>query len=192
MLSVKPLPFSKPLPTLGAARMYLRDDEWQGRVADLMSKASLVAIRSGLTEGFWWEFRRCAKYLYPERLVVLIAYTGKEYQRFCEQMFRHTRIALPPEPAGGKWAGSLRGLVWFESDWTPHFQRFDRKFLRASATAPLVSMFKRALRPVFGQLRVPWSKPGISWWRAYLTFLFSLMFLGLALVIVLALAGQLQ
>ncbi|MCB1760036.1 MAG: hypothetical protein KDI68_09705 [Gammaproteobacteria bacterium] len=45
------------LPPLGAAREYLRGDEWQGAVARLMVEAETLIFVLGETEGLAWEFR---------------------------------------------------------------------------------------------------------------------------------------
>ncbi len=41
------------LPTLGAARLYVADDEWRHRVTELMTRADLLVFRAGTTSALW-------------------------------------------------------------------------------------------------------------------------------------------
>ena len=59
------------LPELGAARVYVVDDQWRGVVTTWMSEAALVVFRAGETEGLWWEIEealaRC-----PRRRILIV------------------------------------------------------------------------------------------------------------------------
>ena len=46
------------LPELGAARLYVGDDEWRKVVGKFMNDAALVVIRAGETANLWWKPRR--------------------------------------------------------------------------------------------------------------------------------------
>ena len=48
----------EPLPELGAARLYVADDQWQAKVIELMGKAALVVIRLGASPGLLWEIEQ--------------------------------------------------------------------------------------------------------------------------------------
>jgi hypothetical protein len=43
------------LPELGAARLYVGDDDWRRVVGEFMDNAALVVIRAGETANLWWE-----------------------------------------------------------------------------------------------------------------------------------------
>lgn len=47
-------PKDKKMPN-GASRIYVDDEHWKATVADMASKATLVALRLGKTDSFWWE-----------------------------------------------------------------------------------------------------------------------------------------
>ena len=60
---------------------------------------------------------------------------------------------------------SLRGVVYFTSDWTPPVALFDAKHA-IGTPRPAVGPFMCGLRPVFRQLGVPWRWVGrttIGW-----------------------------
>lgn len=66
------------LPEVGAARIYVGDDEWQHRVSELMSQARLVVLRAGETANLWWEVK-----------------TGRSALRFNSQLATaHSNLAL--------------------------------------------------------------------------------------------------
>ncbi len=60
------------LPPIGAARMQARDDEWEGTVLDLLSKAQIVVIRPGTTKGIETELKHAFGKTRPERLMLLL------------------------------------------------------------------------------------------------------------------------
>ena len=103
----------EPLPELGAARLYVTDDEWQTTVADLMRRASLVILRAGETEGFWWEVQRAVTELRPQQLVFLIPERPEAYARFRERAERYLRCQLPETfPRAGQDDTLDRGSGW--------------------------------------------------------------------------------
>ncbi|HEX8866185.1 MAG TPA: hypothetical protein VF821_11065, partial [Lentzea sp.] len=62
----------EPLPEVGALRLYLRDDEWQAAVLDLMGRARLVVLAVGRGDGLLWELSRAVEVVAPHRLVLLV------------------------------------------------------------------------------------------------------------------------
>lgn len=63
------------LPPIGAARMTLSNDEWQGRVAELASGAAAVVISAtpaSVREGFEWEMELIATRIGHERVILVI------------------------------------------------------------------------------------------------------------------------
>lgn len=83
------------LPALGAARLYVGDDEWQDTIRTLMGRAKLVVLLLGDTPGFWWELERSVKELPPERLALIVPFRKKRYDAFREQAASHFAHALP-------------------------------------------------------------------------------------------------
>jgi hypothetical protein len=160
------------LPELGAARAYVGDNEWQRTVSILISHAQLVVLRPGTTPGFMWEVETVAKSVKPERLLFLIPYEKEQYETFCQSADQYFPKLLPEyiSPAKGflnffsgtdvAGLGSLRGIVYFEQDWTPRFIPLkipSRQQLHP--LHPLSTILKFAMKPVFEQLQIPFVTP---------------------------------
>jgi hypothetical protein len=60
------------LPPLGAARDYLPDNGWQGRVSQLMNESSMIALVVGRTEGLGWELNTIIRASLLARLVLVL------------------------------------------------------------------------------------------------------------------------
>jgi hypothetical protein len=59
------------LPSLGAARSYYADDQWQGVVMRWLTDAVLIVVVAGLTKGLEWEIRSIASGGQLAKLIVL-------------------------------------------------------------------------------------------------------------------------
>jgi hypothetical protein len=73
-------------PPAGAAREYLRQEEWQGRFADLAASCAAIVVIAGVTPGIAWEVRHIIDHnLYDRLLIVLPPWmTQEEWSTFCE------------------------------------------------------------------------------------------------------------
>jgi hypothetical protein len=60
------------LAPLGAARLYLRDEEWHEKVAKLMSAAAAVIIQPEASPGAKWELSIVARAVDPRRVLMLV------------------------------------------------------------------------------------------------------------------------
>lgn len=107
------------LPSLGAARFYVSDDEWQTVITNLMSRAHLVVLRIGFTKGFWWEWQTAIQKVKPDRLLFLIT-EDWIYDRFRRSANEHLPCPLPKYTGDLTKIDGIRGLLYFEPDWTPH------------------------------------------------------------------------
>lgn len=124
------------LPPIGMARRYFDHENWETEVQQLIEQADLVVMRAGFTTGFLLELKMAVKILHPKRLLILLPshfenkQTGAPNEQSGYTKFRRVanEILLKelPELSGGKMSvGSLSGMIWFESDWTPKILRFD-------------------------------------------------------------------
>ena len=158
------------LPELGAARMYLQDSEWKDKVHDLMSRASLVVLRAGRTDGLWWEAQMAAAIVKPERLVFLLPYQRAQYQLFRSNAETIFGRRLPDYPQGKKEsaAGSVQGNSCTSSP-TGRRTFSNPGFLPGCET--LGGSFKVTLQPVFKQLHVDVTIPKMSLGKALLFLL---------------------
>ncbi len=72
---------SERFPTLGARRMYLRDDEWREAVDYLLRHCNAAVFLSGKSTGLRWEMQRAFQVSSPERLLFLIPATRERDDR---------------------------------------------------------------------------------------------------------------
>jgi len=153
------------LPELGAALTYVGDDQWQDVIAQEMARAALVVLRVGETEGLSWEVRTATQQVKPERLVLLISPNPKRYERFREMTQEYFPGGLP---GCSGWTtktsfGSLKGLIYFDADWTPRLVELAVPRFRRNVRKPLVPALKTALIPVFQQLNIQSPPVPINW-----------------------------
>jgi hypothetical protein len=166
------------LPHLGAARIYVDDKNWREDIVEWLSKAQLVLVRPGFTESIEWEIAHIVRNIHPERLVILLPWDPQNgYEKFRLTFEKYFPKGLP-EFSKRQWtpARSIYGLLYFNSDWTPHAAilkkpYYLRKFTPAG-THPvfrflmtrywLTYLLKKALQPVLTQLGLSWKKRAIS------------------------------
>jgi len=68
------------LPTVGAARMYIRNGDWQGKVRSLIEHAAFVVIRLGDSPGVLWELTQSLAALSLKRIVLINALNRTAYE----------------------------------------------------------------------------------------------------------------
>jgi len=154
------------LPLLGAARMYVADDEWQARVLDIMHRAGIVLMRAGATEGFWWEVEQAVRDVPPERLLWLVPFSNANYRTFAARANTVLPKPLPLEPGKlNRGVGSLKAWIWFSPDWTPHVE-LPRPMDFHVPGYPVAVLLQRALAPFFVRMgNVSASLYGSTWKR---------------------------
>jgi hypothetical protein len=122
------------LPPLGMSRLYFADSDWKNAVEMLIKQASLVILRAGSTEGFFWEFGEVIKAVDPRKLLLLLPFNTinitevnqaewMTYTRFIIEANKLLPRELPPFHVGRMMGTNLTGAIWFEADWTPHAVR---------------------------------------------------------------------
>ncbi len=62
------------LAELGAARMYVSDDDWQAVVEDLVDKSGAVVLQAGQSAGLKWEFSKVVSSLDPSRILLFLPF----------------------------------------------------------------------------------------------------------------------
>lgn len=140
-------------PHSGASRLQV-GHEWQKKVSELMAKSLFVVIRLGTTDGLLWELQTAVRYLEPCRLLLLVPFDEMEYNNFCNQHQDVFPKSLPSYDQGQK-LGSLRGVIWFQEDWTPEFLPLKRSELYLPMYS-LQSALKVSLLPFFDRLKLPY------------------------------------
>jgi len=166
------------LPHLGAARVYINNENWREEVVEWLSKAQLVLVRPGFTKSIEWEIAHIVENIHPDRLVILLPWgPWNGYENFRLTFEKYFPKELP-EFSKRQWtpARSIYGLLYFNSDWTPHAAKLKKPFylrkFTLAGTHPVFSFFmtrywltyllKKALQPVLTQLGLNWKKKAIS------------------------------
>jgi len=144
----------------GAARLRIPPDDWQQKVSEEMSKAALVLMRTGESDGLWWELSEAPKRVKPQQLVLLLpAENPQLYEKFRDKARAWLPVELPKFESA-KWPFSSRGgIVYFEPDWTPHLRTLKTLWLRQTFWDRSSAVLRNELRPVYEQLGVEWQKP---------------------------------
>ena len=100
-------------------REYVAGDQWQEHVINLISRAQLVVIQIGISEGLTWELTQVVRLVRPDQLLVCPgpkvragADTELRYRQFREQLGPLFPKGLPNEPPEDAFIG-------FDPDWTP-------------------------------------------------------------------------
>lgn len=169
------------LPELGASRMYTSGDEWQDTVTDLMSRSQLVALRAGETRGFWWEVQQAVKLVDPQKILILIPFDEKQYEAFRRKANEYFRRPLPSYAGSRRRYGnlSLRGIVYFESDWTPRFLPFKSASLMRIREGAIRATF----HTLFEKLNISYASPRPSLARRIPFLILVGLLLGLILLL---------
>ena len=167
-------------PDPGAARMYASPEHWREKACEEMSNAQLVILRVGDSPSFWWEAREAIARVPPERLVFLMPpeKIETEYENFLEKANEWLPCQLPKYKTRWSPFGPCGGILYFEPDWTPHFREFRTIWLRQTFWNLFSASLKIALRPVYEQLGVKWTKPPVQLMQVlYMLVLFLLVVL---------------
>jgi hypothetical protein len=200
------------LPELGAVRLYVKDDQWQDTVLDLMRKAQVVVMRIGDSPGFWWEFERAIQIIRPQQLLLLVPEDAELYRQFRKKAKDYLSTPLPEffnyKPEGvlkrsvkkifafykygylpfftahtiaPAYFRSLRGVIYFESNYLPHKIKFSSNWIRGNYSSPGIPILIKALKPFFKQLNFSIKRPRISLIKVS-ALLFAFLFLGIQLI----------
>ena len=122
---------------LGAAKMYVSDDEWQSTVFNLLERCAAIVLEAGDSEGLLWEIEQVTTSVPPRKLLIILPVSDLEYQAF-----RSFSAHLFPKPLPKGMVGSR--LLVFGDDWTPiELENID--FSVASALAPFCQRNRFAL-----------------------------------------------
>jgi len=145
------------LPTLGAARMYIRSGDWKQRAETEFSTATLIIVHVGVASpGLWWEFERVITTVAPEKILLFVCGTEREaYNDFNSKLNSELRIHLPPYNELTRPPVLLNptprpplGFFTFDSNWNARFLQIEDP-----STEP--KMVRLALEPVFHALKIP-------------------------------------
>jgi TM2 domain-containing membrane protein YozV len=161
------------LPELGAARLYVADDEWRSVVGEMMRDAALVVIRAGETPNLWWEIEETMKRC-PRQRVIIVELGKPGSLRAFDERFAQTFGApiANPQPERSKfvvallrllvpYARRLGRIIYFDADGTPREETLTYRLtwtgIVLSPYRPYRDSLRGALKAVFARLDLPWS-----------------------------------
>jgi hypothetical protein len=153
------------LPTPGAARIYVSDEEWKNVVKRQMQATRLVVIRAGSGENVLWELTQAVRAVEPQKLLILVLeMKAEDYESFRTKANPILGISLPERATPrrfGRVFGFRRvsGFINFAADWKPTFLALKGPYFRSGSFKRLA---KYALRPVFESFGLEWQPPSIS------------------------------
>jgi hypothetical protein len=105
------------LATLGAARLYVSDAEWQQTVERLTTDAVLVIIRAGLSQGLLWEIEQIVGHSEPSRILLIAPLKSKKQDESFAEKFRAASSGIFPRPLPPSIKNAC--FVGFSPDWRP-------------------------------------------------------------------------
>lgn len=100
------------IPGMGAARMYVPDDQWQSVVSDLFGRSRLVVVQPGTTPGLRWEIGQLRREVSPEKLLFVLPEKEVEYQAFRSWIDRELPVVMPESMPSSR-------FLAFDSEWKP-------------------------------------------------------------------------
>jgi hypothetical protein len=177
-------------PHAGAYRLYLDHATWQQSVEQLLEKARLVVIRTGLSGGLHWEIERVVRRASPQR-VLMVVDDAVEMRR-CLECIRNIHSHVSPSVRlGWRRVCGVRGLLVFDEQWRVSKLRLLGRGIYAPRSRNFVEPgLARSLHPVFETLGIEWPRPFFDWLLPVtrlpsflvLLILIELLFKGLELV----------
>jgi TM2 domain-containing membrane protein YozV len=160
------------LPELGAARLYVGNDEWQEVVRRFMREAALIVIRAGETAGVWWEIEEALAHCPPQRVIIVALGPPAALEAF-ERRFAEAfgKPAAPPPVARPAVATLLNLLfpygrssgkiIYFDAHANPYEEplvyHVTLPGLVLSPYRPYRDSLQAAFKKVFAKLGLPWS-----------------------------------
>ncbi len=169
------------LPEVGAARAYFTDDKWQAAVQHYMDISCLIVLRAALSQGLLWEIQNSVRRLDPSKFILLIPFEEDAYNQFRTSVRSLFPKPLPDHPGHdahvptdamfgkGTKFGSLLGLIYFDDDWSAHFEKISADHVpypQELIGRPLEMtywMVHYALKPVYTRLGLVWDDLGLRW-----------------------------
>lgn len=111
-------PRDKKMP-LGASRIYVGDEHWKSTVIDMMNKATVVVLRLGKTDSFWWEVETAVKSIALEKMVFIIPESktfnnvAMLYKILLDNNINISNLNINIEK---KYQGSISSFLFFDKD----------------------------------------------------------------------------
>lgn len=138
------------LPRSGAERSYASDERWRSEVLAGFDRANLVLLSAGPGENLRWEVEQAVRRDEPTRLVLVITRNVRHYADFRASVENLFSRGLPDDPQErASRTRQVRAVIWFEPDWTPHWERLTGGLPLFRSAARTQYALPRALHRVY-------------------------------------------
>lgn len=129
-------PKDKKMP-IGASRIYVDDEHWKETVAEMSKKASVVVLRLGKTDSFWWEVEMVLQEISLDKVLFIVpeSKTFSNVAVLYKTLLDHNiDIKAPDICIDQKSSGSISSFLFFDKQGQPITKevktpRFTRLFL---------------------------------------------------------------
>jgi TM2 domain-containing membrane protein YozV len=160
------------LPELGAARLYVADEDWRMVVGEMMRDAALVVIRAGETPNLWWEIDETMKQCPRQRVIIVELGAPGSLPGF-DARFAQTfgAPAANVQPERSKllvallrlfvpYARSLGRIIYFDAGGAPHEETLT---YRLTWTGVVLSPYRPYRDSLHGALKAVFARIGLQW-----------------------------
>jgi hypothetical protein len=165
------------MPDVGAARMYVGDDDWQTVVIDLLSRpGASVVFQAGSTAGLRWELQTIGRLVRPEQVLIFLPFAIDASARQAEEQYSNFRSwARACLPRANLPATCARGgaFLFFDREWQPHVLEPRVAIPPRHPLEDVLRTLKRSkeFRPQ------PFFRLGRDWWKVLLLGMLLLVLL---------------
>lgn len=97
---------------MGAARMYVADDEWQAVISELFGESRLIIMRMGKTPGLRWELKQLRLHIDPCKLLFILPHKPADYEAFRQWANKELPKPMPE-------AMPTSRFMVLDDDWNP-------------------------------------------------------------------------
>lgn len=165
----------------GAARLNADANNWQKVVENYLETSGLIVIRLGTTNSLRWEIEKAVKIVDLKRLIFLVPnrreFNFSEFRAYIKtllgisvpdlkkkNLLRRIGLRIPLTQNITDFL-SIETILIFDEEGTPSLQDIPLKFshiLRSPLKCGLTASMKYALKPVFENTGITWTKPKLK------------------------------
>jgi len=97
---------------LGAAKLYVNDEDWQKTIIELIESANVVVLEAGESAGLSWEISQLVSKANPQKVLMILPRHQSKYDEFCLLAEEFFPESFPEDLPVSR-------LLMFEDGWIP-------------------------------------------------------------------------
>jgi hypothetical protein len=101
------------IPAMGAARLYVSDNDWKNVISDFLSRARLIVVLPGTTPGLRWEINEMKRAIAPQKILFILPEKEGDYASFCSWVNKELPVKMPEVIPGGR-------FIALDDQWKPY------------------------------------------------------------------------